>query len=223
MEKKIDYKKIYKLQDEILKIVFNLKNSFYLTGGTALHRFYFEYRYSDDLDFFATKDPLFSESINEILDAFEYNNLYYQITVNSRDFYRVVVNKILKVDFVNDYVYRAGKSNLFNGYKIDNLENILANKVTAVCSRDEEKDVFDLFVIAFNHEFSWSKIVNICQKKSNFRKDYFIARLKIFPLDWLNKIKMLRKLNINKKHIEKLCIDVILEQRNTLYGIKKNE
>ncbi len=49
---KIDYNYIYSLQDKILKIVFSLDNGFYLTGGTALHRFYFKLRYSDDLVFF---------------------------------------------------------------------------------------------------------------------------------------------------------------------------
>lgn len=34
MEKKVDYQKLYALQDEVLAIVFGLENSFYLTGGT---------------------------------------------------------------------------------------------------------------------------------------------------------------------------------------------
>jgi len=48
----IDYKKLYTLQDEVLKIVFETENEFYLTGGTCLSRFYVAKRYSDDLDFF---------------------------------------------------------------------------------------------------------------------------------------------------------------------------
>ncbi|MDQ7060749.1 MAG: nucleotidyl transferase AbiEii/AbiGii toxin family protein [Sulfurimonas sp.] len=52
MEKNINYKELYLLQDEILEIIIKLENNFYLTGGTALHRFYYDARYSDDLDFF---------------------------------------------------------------------------------------------------------------------------------------------------------------------------
>jgi len=48
----LDYKKLYALQDEVLEKVFAVEDEFYLTGGTALSRFYQEKRYSDDLDFF---------------------------------------------------------------------------------------------------------------------------------------------------------------------------
>lgn len=46
------FEDIYKIQDKILNIVFSFENNFYLTGGTALNRFYFNYRFSEDLDFF---------------------------------------------------------------------------------------------------------------------------------------------------------------------------
>ena len=43
----IDYKKLYSLQDEVLEIVFRVEDEFYLTGGTALSRFYQAKRYSE--------------------------------------------------------------------------------------------------------------------------------------------------------------------------------
>ena len=59
MEKDIirDYTQLYTLQDEVLKIIFSEETSFYLTGGTALHRFYCNGRYSDDLDLFMQGQP----------------------------------------------------------------------------------------------------------------------------------------------------------------------
>jgi len=198
MGKKIDYKKIFKLQDEVINIVFSIRNSFYLTVGNALQHFYFKYRFSDDLDFFADKDPLFNENVNEVLNTFEDNKLAYQLTVSSRDFNCIVVKNVLKVDFVNDYIYRVGKSKLFKNFRVDNLENILANKITEIYSRDEGKDVFDMFVIASNKKFNWSKIVDICRKKTTFNKEYLLKRLRIFSLDWLNKIKMLKNSKLIK-------------------------
>ena len=59
MENTIDYKQLYALQDKMLAFVFSLENSFYLTGGTALHRFYYNARYSDDLNFITSSDDLF--------------------------------------------------------------------------------------------------------------------------------------------------------------------
>ena len=71
---KVAYKKLYALQDEILQIVFGLENDFYLTGGTALHRFYYNGRYSDDLDFFVSNSQTFSEDINEIIQSLKEKN-----------------------------------------------------------------------------------------------------------------------------------------------------
>ena len=42
----IDYIKLYKLQDDVMDIIFKVQNIYYLTGGTCLSRFYKEKRYS---------------------------------------------------------------------------------------------------------------------------------------------------------------------------------
>lgn len=42
---------LYPLQNGVLSIVQRSKTSFFLTGGTALSRYYAHHRYSDDLDF----------------------------------------------------------------------------------------------------------------------------------------------------------------------------
>lgn len=45
---------LYPLQDKFLRLLERQHaGQFYLTGGTALSRFYFQHRYSDDLDFFS--------------------------------------------------------------------------------------------------------------------------------------------------------------------------
>jgi hypothetical protein len=36
---------------------------FYLTGGTALGRYYLGHRYSEDLDFFVNADPIYKDYI----------------------------------------------------------------------------------------------------------------------------------------------------------------
>ena len=42
--------KLYPLQDEVLALLSN--ELFYLTEGTCLSRFYFNHRFSEELDFF---------------------------------------------------------------------------------------------------------------------------------------------------------------------------
>lgn len=216
MEKEIDYKKLYELQDEILVIVFGLENSFYLTGGTALHRFYYNNRYSDDLDFFVNNDNIFGESVYEVIDTLIEKEYKIEHTVKAKDFHRVMVNDFLQLDFVNDRVHREGKSKIFKDVRVDNKINILANKVTAIIGRDEEKDFFDLFILAQNESFSWKAILKIANKKSVFDKEILIYRLESFPLSWLNNIKVIHSINITEEMVKQLTNDILLEQENSL-------
>ena len=219
MEKEIDYKKLYKLQDEVLSLVSKLDNSFYLTGGTALHRFYYNARYSDDLDFFVTNGENFKEDIDEILENLQSNNYHFVIDVSARDFYRVTVNRFLQLDFVNDRVYRYSKSKIIDGIRVDNKFNILTNKINTIVNRDEEKDVFDLFCLAYNEQFNWKEIFNEANKKAVIEKDVFIYRLKAFPLEWLERIKMIKDIGITKETVEILCDDLVEERDNSLIKI----
>lgn len=216
MEKDIDYKKLYVLQDEILSVVFSLDNSFYLTGGTALHRFYYDCRYSDDLDFFANGDSIFGESVHEIIAVLIEKDYEVKHTVQAKDFHRVMIDDFLQLDFVNDRVHREGKSSVIDGIRIDNKMNILANKITAIVGRDEEKDFFDLFVLAKNESFNWLEILEIASKKSVFEKDILIYRLESFPLEWLKNIKGIKSVEINKDMVIQLTNDILLEQDNSL-------
>ncbi len=216
MAKEIDYKALYELQDKVLCIVSKLDNDFYLTGGTALHRFYFDARYSDDLDFFVTNGINFNEDVIEIVQ--ELKKEKYSITedVKSRDFYRVTVNSLLQLDFVNDRVYRYKKSNVINNIRIDNKFNILTNKINTIISRDEEKDIFDLFCLVYNEKFCWDKALEVANKKSTVEKDILIYRLKSFPLEWLERIKKIKDIKITSNDIEILCNDILNETDNSM-------
>ncbi|WP_314743624.1 nucleotidyl transferase AbiEii/AbiGii toxin family protein [Treponema lecithinolyticum] len=110
MEKDIirDYTQLYALQDKVLKIIFTEATPFYLTGETALHRFYCERRYSDDLDLFMQGQPYFYDEVKAVIYKLQ-KDFTVETAVNAKDFLRVKI-KNLKIDFVNDCVYRYGKS-----------------------------------------------------------------------------------------------------------------
>ena len=215
-EKSIDYTELYSIQDGVLNIVAGLDNSFYLTGGTALHRFYFNARYSNDLDFFVSSGNNFKEDIDEISYSLKDAGYVVEDKVKTRDFYRFLVNDILQIDFVNDRVFRYGKSVLIDGIRVDNKLNILTNKIGAIIGRDEEKDFFDIMCFAFFEDFNWGEVLEIANKKAVVEKDIFIYRITSFPLQWLGKIKRLMDFEITKKHVEVLCEDVLNERDNTL-------
>lgn len=216
MEKDLNYLALYNLQDRVLEVVKELENDFYLTGGTALHRFYYDARYSDDLDFFVTNGVTFNEDVTEVIQVLKEKDLKVIQQVGSRDFYRVYVDDLLQIDFVNDRVYRYKKSNIINGIKIDNKLNILTNKINTIVSRDEEKDIFDLFCLSYNENFDWKEILDISNKKALIEKDILIYRLKSFPLEWLKRIKQTEEVSITKKKIEQLCDDILCECDNSL-------
>ncbi len=109
----VDYKKLYRLQDEILDLIFQEDTEFYLTGGTCLNRFYFEKRYSDDLDLFTNFSDTFSYSAREIIERISRADYATEKHVDSKDFVRIHVKNaeiLLQIDFINDRVKRSTTS-----------------------------------------------------------------------------------------------------------------
>ena len=189
----IDYKKLYELQDKVMDIVFEVENVFYLTGGTCLSRFYQEKRYSDDLDFFSQDEPRFQVAIKNIKQVLK-SEFEIIVETQSKDFVRLMVDDFLQVDFINDRVYRHGKSIVLeNGYCIDNIENVLSNKLNAIIDRDEEKDVFDIYMMSRFYDFDWNHILAISHKKAFFALEDLIIRLKTFPIELLDNINLVDK------------------------------
>ena len=173
MEGIADYDILYSEQDVVLNTLKEIDTGFYLTGGTCIHRFYLDYRYSDDLDFFCNDNDLFRDYAREYFEFLKSKQLYFEYLVDTRDFIRILFNKKLKIDFVNDRVFRYNKiERSKEGYKIDNIFNILANKITAVISRDEPKDVFDICSIS-------NPLIEYCPFVS-FLKEFNIALANVF-------------------------------------------
>ncbi len=207
----IAYKKLYDLQDKVLDTVFSVENIFYLTGGTCISRFYHEKRYSDDLDFFADNEPRFKAGIKNIKTALQKQFKVYEDTI-SKDFVRLIIDDLLQVDFINDRVYRHGNPVVLkNNYLIDNIENILSNKLNAVIDRDEEKDIFDIYLICKYYDFDWNEILKIAHKKSSFAHEDLIIRLKSFPLKLLKNINIIDKNFLNDFEKE---FEIIIEEIN---------
>ena len=187
----INYKNLYTLQDEVLKVVFEVENEFYLTGGTCLSRFYKEKRYSDDLDFFTNQSLRYSFAIKKIKQALQ-TKFHLKVEVESKNFTRFLINDLLQLDFVNDIALRYKDVVVTSqNYLIDNIENILSNKLTAIIGRDNPKDVFDIYLIWKFYTFSWEDILDSAHKKAGFLDEELLIRLKSFPKELLKEIKII--------------------------------
>jgi len=216
---KIQYLKLYKLQDKILDIFFTIEHSFYLTGGTAINRFYKEVRYSEDLDFFSNDDINFSNDIDNIIELFQKNSIKFELNVRSRDFFRFYVfeNDIkLKVEFVNDRVKHIKRLNVKDNVVLDNLENIFANKITALIGRDEAKDIVDIWLLYRFFNFDFKEIVGFAREKMFFNYEDLIYRFYTFPLNWISKIDFieLSYKELFLKEYEHMCKNFEKEIKN---------
>lgn len=194
----INYSELYKLQDRVLDIVFKTENIFYLTGGTCLSRFYQAKRYSDDLDFFANNSTRFNFAFKNILSELK-KSFSVKFLTESQDFIRIIVNGKLEIDFVNERVPHFGDVIVTKeNYIIDNIENILSNKITALLCRDNPKDVFDIYLIWKYYPINWTQILESAHEKLEFNNEDLIIRLKTFPHNLLQNIKLIDKTFLDK-------------------------
>ena len=73
MSKSYYTNKLYPFQDLVLKLIMEIDDRFYLTGGTALGRHYLKHRYSDDLDLFVNSETDFKQLSNIIISQLQNN------------------------------------------------------------------------------------------------------------------------------------------------------
>jgi predicted nucleotidyltransferase component of viral defense system len=217
-----DYKKLYKLQDKVFKVLKGNLGDFYLTGGTALGRFYLNHRYSDDLDFFVNAHPEFLNEVKRIHAVLKENfEIVKELTFETPTFYRIWIEgePRLKVEFVNDVKYHTGEVKLTNGVYIDNPKSILSNKLTAILSRDEAKDVFDIVSIALKYSFNWKDIYYEALEKQLVNESTIAWRLSTFPIPLLSSVIWAKNpidLKMFEENLKVLSDDFLFAQDNSL-------
>lgn len=192
---------LYKLQNGVLNIVKNLNVPFYLTGGTALSRGYYNHRYSDDLDFFLNHDSNFDSYVSSVLEELKTKGFYWSNEigfVKSMDFYSLIVQHSdfctkLKLDFVNDIVAHFGDiQNTDVYYRTDSIRNILSNKITAIF-RMSAKDVVDIREICIHEKFDWNEIfTEVREKELGIEPLEVVEILKGIPKIAFNSIKWIQ-------------------------------
>lgn len=217
-------KQLYPLQDKALEVITKVNTGFYLTGGTALSRAYLYHRYSDDLDFFVNQKEDFEQETALILNAlrtvFEEVKVAMTYDTFARFFVKNKEGIELKLEFVNDVLFHAGNLNavaLF--FRTDNLDNILSNKICAL-SREEAKDMADIWYISLNHHFNWKEAIENAKKKDMWvDESQVLIFIENFDLKKLHEVKWIKPLDLEKaqEEIEVIKRDVLLGQDNSLY------
>lgn len=150
-------KVLYPLQDEVLSLL--KTDRFYLSGGTALSRWHYNHRYSDDLDFFFRGDIFpkeeFSVSYREVVARLA-ANFQVDAVIDGEYYKRIFIlkhNTALKIEFIFENYSHCGDYLKINDCLIDSAENIAVNKITAVQDRKTVKDFVDLYFLLQDFEF----------------------------------------------------------------------
>jgi hypothetical protein len=141
--------RLYPLQDRVFESASLYEDAIYLTGGTALARFFFEHRLSEDLDFFTLGDDL-RHIATDLIARLEGRGLTVNVErleVYFARFYAVQDEVQLKIEFAREYHLVDNLIQTDHGIFVNSLADIGANKISAFEDRAEIKDIIDLFYI----------------------------------------------------------------------------
>jgi len=156
---------LYPFQDQIFELIRD--DRFYLSGGTCLSRFYYQHRFSDDLDFFFDgyhhSKEAFEIGVREIINRLG-DRYTLEMTVSGEYFKRLIAchnRQPLRIEFIYENYRNMGTREKTGEIVIDTKENLATNKLTAVYDRKTVKDFVDLYFllkeIAFEKIAEWAK------------------------------------------------------------------
>lgn len=171
MDKSFYFERLYPLQDEVLRLLGLLETGFYLTGGTAASRGYLHHRFSDDLDLFTNDSPDFGLWADRLIQELRRQQEWAtEVTAREARFVRLSLaagDVSLKIEMIDDVPAHVGeiRHHPILG-RLDNPENILANKVSALIDRGEPKDLADIWGFCGRLGLSLSEAIAGAQSKA---------------------------------------------------------
>lgn len=135
------------LQLDFLHAFFQREHRFFLTGGAALVGFHLGHRETHDLDLF-TLDDVMTEGFATVTEVAQQLGASLESLQTSPDFRRFLVRRgteAVVIDLVRERVAQAVSEKMVVGeIRIDPPEEILANKLCALLSRSEVRDLVDV-------------------------------------------------------------------------------
>lgn len=167
---------VLQYQNIVLRALKDKAGAFYLAGGTALARFYFQHRESDDLDFFSQDySPAKVRDLARVIEQSTGKTMKLVGQSAKEGFakfsiYNLVFGKdeFLKIDFVGDVLPLLGPLKRVDGIDVLSLDDIYLRKIHAVSGtlteedkvgrkrflggREEAKDFFDLYQLSSTYK-----------------------------------------------------------------------
>lgn len=135
----------------VLRGFFERERGFHLTGGAALAGFHLGHRRTDDLDLFTADPSAFERGRFVLADLAASLGASLEIRQDAPGFLRAALirgDEGLVVDVVRDVsAQTAPLKEEHDGIRVDPPAEILANKLTAIVGRAEERDLVDVLCL----------------------------------------------------------------------------
>lgn len=138
------------LQDEVLRGFFRSTRDFFLTGGAALTAFHLGHRTTNDLDLFTASGDL-EPGVSALRDVAREIGASVESLRTEPDFRRFLIRRgteSVVVDLVRDRAPQIhDEKPERDGIRVDPADEILANKLCALLSRGEVRDLVDVLAL----------------------------------------------------------------------------
>lgn len=153
---------------------------FWLTGGTAVAAFYLGHRTSDDLDLFTVDDDALDHARREMEGIAEALQGTLTSSLSTPTFQQFLLTcpglPPLKLDLVRDFGPQFGERQAVDGIIVDSLENIAANKVTAILGRADVKDFVDLYFI-LQAGYDLKQLIALAKQKDPGLTEFYLGHM----------------------------------------------
>jgi hypothetical protein len=157
------------LQNDFLQAFFAHENRFFLSGGAALVGFYFGHRETHNLYLFTLENEI-ENGFRLVNETAKQLGTTVESIQTSPDFRRLLVKgetEAIVIDLVREYVFQISPEKpIINGIRVDPPEEILANKLCALLSRSEIRDLIDVRELE-NAGFSLENALQVAAKKDS--------------------------------------------------------
>jgi hypothetical protein len=137
-------------QREFIDAFFQRERGYVLTGGAALAGFHLGHRTTDDVDLFTHDDRAFERGKFVVADIATAIGGTIEVRQDAPGFKRLVLRRRddgLVIDLVRDSAASTSPPVEFGQIVVDSLAEIMANKLTAIVGRAEERDLIDVMFL----------------------------------------------------------------------------
>jgi hypothetical protein len=159
--------KLSPFQREILEGFFKRQKDFFLTGGAALAGYHLGHRVTEDLDLF-TQSKLLDEGESSLQETAREIGASVESLRTAPDFRRRLVRRgdeAVVVDLVMEHAPQGDDEKQFHGnIVVDPPREILANKLCALLSRAELRDLVDVLALE-RAGYSPDRALDLAHKK----------------------------------------------------------